>query len=345
MKTDRAAEEERQELTECSGGTLSVTEVAHRSAHTDAEHTEHSDTVTTRAQEGDNSARGMLLVGGSALCFSVMSLLVKALSNAGIPSFQIVFFNACIRVLVALPQLALSLRSVGWPIRDLYTATLVLLRSCGGLCGIACAFYAFGVLPLGDATVVLFTAPVWTSLLAAIVLQEKLTTFDCASTGLSLTGVAMVAQPKFLVRGTQGDMNNADAVEDSTRMMGTLVALCGAIASAIAYCSVRKLGRAVPPVMLVTSFSLLTACVSPPLLVLFEQDWTRVSSVRLWVFLFLMGMVGYLGQILLNTGPNPITTLTLTLINPCSSQVFSLGRLVESHWHGTLTLCLPLSSS
>ena len=241
----------------------------------------------------DDTPKGMLLVGASALCFSVMTLLVSSIARAGIPSFQIVFINAAYRCILCVPQLWLC-RLKRWPIITSYpTGVLVFLRALGGFGGITCAFYAFSVLPLGDATVILFTAPVWTSLLAALVLHESLHSTDCLSIVFSLAGVAMVARP---------GATEAGSPEATHRLLGSCLALAGAMFSAVAYCCVRKLSGSVAPIFLVAFFSLLSLVLSPGCLWIFGQQWAEIPDWKTWGYIAGMGPIGYVGQLLLNSG-------------------------------------------
>ena len=146
------------------------------------------------------------------------------------------------------------------------------------------------MLPLGDATVILFTAPVWTSLLAAAVLREKLRLTDGASILLSLAGVVPVAQP------------SADLAADGERLLACGVALVGAMSAAVAYCCVRKLGSGTSPVVLVSVFSVLSVALAPVLMAVVGQQWKSIGEPKVWVYILAMGPCGYAGQILLNRG-------------------------------------------
>lgn len=59
-------------------------------------------------------------------------------------------------------------------------------------------FYAVQQMPLADATVIMFSNPVFTALLAWIFLKEKCTIWDCVFTVFTLAGVIMIARPPFI---------------------------------------------------------------------------------------------------------------------------------------------------
>ena len=234
---------------------------------------------------------GMLLVAGSAGCFSVMSLLVTIVERNGIPSQEVVIINVVLRLLIVWPSL-LRLR-----LSPLGPAGLrwLLLRACGGFGGISCAFYSFSVLPLADATVLVFTAPCWTQLLSALFLGEGLRLSDCLCSLVSLAGVACVARPAFLFGDAAAD------VDDGSRAVGIGVALAGAISSAVAYCCVRKIGKRMHPLVLLHAFSLLAAVLAPVTAVASGQQFV-VPSAEIALQLAGMGITGYFGQYLLNKG-------------------------------------------
>ncbi|MEQ2175932.1 hypothetical protein GOODEAATRI_022772, partial [Goodea atripinnis] len=59
-------------------------------------------------------------------------------------------------------------------------------------------YYAVQQMPLADATVIMFSNPVFTSILAWIFLKEKCTIWDCLFTVFTFTGVILIARPPFL---------------------------------------------------------------------------------------------------------------------------------------------------
>lgn len=53
-------------------------------------------------------------------------------------------------------------------------------------------YYAFQVMPLADATVITFSSPVFTSLLAWIFLKEKYSVWDLLFTLFTITGMRLL---------------------------------------------------------------------------------------------------------------------------------------------------------
>jgi drug/metabolite transporter (DMT)-like permease len=93
--------------------------------------------------------------------------------------------------------------------------------------------------------VIQYTNPVFTALLAALFLAEHIRPRDLGLVILSLGGVVLMARPAFLFGGPVG-----------TGPVAVAVALAGAVLSAGAYVTVRRLGRTEDPVVIVFYFAL-----------------------------------------------------------------------------------------
>jgi drug/metabolite transporter (DMT)-like permease len=72
-----------------------------------------------------------------------------------------------------------------------------LLRGGLSLAALWLTFYGVGRLPLGDATALIFTAPVWMVLLGASLLREHVPAPRWVATGLGLLGALIVIGPAF----------------------------------------------------------------------------------------------------------------------------------------------------
>ncbi|XP_034414258.1 solute carrier family 35 member G1 isoform X2 [Cyclopterus lumpus] len=102
-------------------------------------------------------------------------------------------------------------------------------------------YYAVQQMPLADATVIMFSNPVFTSLLAWIFLKERCTIWDCVFTVFTISGVLLIARPPFLFgehrRGIEGNYAN--------HIKGTIAAFAGAVGAAFTFVVLRKMGRSV----------------------------------------------------------------------------------------------------
>src|SRR3954468_2527014 len=166
----------------------------------------------------------------AAFCFSVMSLLVKVV-GARIPSQEVVFVRAAVSLAVAY-GLVRRARPGNWGRRK----GLLVLRGMVGFAALSCFFYAIIHLPLADATVIQYTNPVWTAWLGAWLLGEALSAGEVVLSGAGLLGGLLIARPSFLFGG-------AGRLEP----LAVAVGLAGALCSASAYVSVRRLSRTEHP--------------------------------------------------------------------------------------------------
>ncbi len=219
---------------------------------------------------------------GAALSFSVMSLLVKEAGQT-LPSTEIVLARGLFSLVAAFTQLRL-LRVPLWGTRR----KLLLLRGLFGFVGLNCFFYALTQLPLADTTVIHYTYPVFTALLAAWLLKERGARGEWVCMLACLVGVVLVARPGFLF----------GSLAAGYPLSGAVFALAGAVFAAAAYVTVRKLGQSEHPLVVVFYFPLVAVPLTVPLL------WGRAVWPTPWAWLLLagIGVTTHVGQVLLTRG-------------------------------------------
>lgn len=220
-------------------------------------------------------------MAAAAFFFSVMSLLVKV-AGSRLPSQQIVFARALIGAVLS-----------GWLLRRRGVAMsgnrrgLLLLRSLLGYGALSCFFYALTELPLADATVIHYTNPVFTALLAAWLLSEGIRLRELALVLSSLVGVALIARPSFLF-----------GAESALDPVAVAIALAGALLSAGAYVTVRKLGQTEDPIVVVFYFAVFATIASIPVMAP-SAVWPTPGE---WAALLGVGVSTQLGQVALTRG-------------------------------------------
>lgn len=129
---------------------------------------------------------------GAALAFSVMSALVK---HAGLrlPSQELVFARSLIAIAISVAMLRRAgVHTLGnrrW---------LLLARGIWGFAALSCGFYAMTKLPLAEATMIQYLHPIFTALLASVVLGERADRSLAASVVVGTLGVLLVTRPAFL---------------------------------------------------------------------------------------------------------------------------------------------------
>lgn len=227
-------------------------------------------------------APGFRYMAFGAFWFSLMSLLVK-LAGQRLPSIEIVL----VRALITLALSFALLRRARLGLRGRHPRMLVLRGLLGAL---ALAFFYFSLvhLPLAEATVIQYTNPIFTAVLAGIFLRERLGWRHAACVAASLTGVLLIARPIGLVGGGEAALNGT----------WVAIALAGAFCSASAYVTVRKMGTAEHPLVIVFYFPLVTVPLTLPFV---APVWIWPTGWE-WLSLLGVGVTTQIGQVYMTRG-------------------------------------------
>lgn len=213
-------------------------------------------------------SRGLWYMLGSALFFSLMSLMVKA-AGQRLPSSEIVLARAG----VALVLSYVLLRRRGIPVLGGDAKHLLLLRGLLGFGGLTCFFYALTRLPLADASVIIYMNPLFVAVFAAAFLKERIGWAEFGALLVSLCGVVLIAQPSVLFGG--------DARLD---MVAVAVAVVGAVFAGAAYTTVRALRGREDPLVVIFYFPLIATPLALPV------AWPELLMPTPWEWLLLLGV-------------------------------------------------------
>jgi drug/metabolite transporter (DMT)-like permease len=216
----------------------------------------------------------------SALAFSVMALLVKE-AGQRLPSSEIVLVRAAVTLVFSWVLLRHARLSWRGNRRD-----LLLLRGVLGFVALTAFYYAVVHLPLADATVIQYTNPVFAAVIAAAALGERLRGREVALILASLGGVVLAARPAFLFGGA------------ALPMIPVAVGLTGALFSAAAYVTVRKLGESDDTLVIVFYFSGVATVGAIPL----AAGSALWPTPREWLVLVGVGVATQLGQVFMTIG-------------------------------------------
>ena len=220
----------------------------------------------------------MLGMVASALSFSLMGVCVKQVGGR-IPAAEVVFARAIVSV-------ALSwwlLRRAGIPAGG-QRRWLLIWRGAIGTAALLCVYAALAALPLASATVLQYLYPPFTALLAWLMLGEPIGKRVLAAMALGWLGVLLVAQPAGLLQGGE-----------TLPLVPVLIAVAGALFTALAYVSVRSLGTSEHPLVIVFYFPLVAMPLSLPLVAL--NPVLPTPAELLW--LVGVGVFTQLGQVYL----------------------------------------------
>ncbi len=233
----------------------------------------------------------------AAFWFAVMALLVK-LASRTLPTMEIVFARGAITLAIA--------SAVLWRARLSPFASreplLLLARGVVGSCAMICFYAAIVHLPLAEATVIHQTAPLFTAVFAAWLLRERLTARVVGALAVAFTGVVSIARPRWLFGAAAGEVaapvdGSLDGI-DGPAWVFALVALGSAVLSAVAYVTVRRLGRSEHPLVVVFYLPLCTLPLAAPFAL---AGWVWPDAAG-WACLAGIGAATQVAQVALTKG-------------------------------------------
>lgn len=170
---------------------------------------------------------GLLLATLSSLFFSLCSVIVKSLVH--IDPLQLAMFRF---IGVLLPTIPIVIYTEQ-PIFPKGKRLLLALRSFVGTVGLMLSFYAFRHMPLADASVIVFSVPVFVALFARVFLKEPCGMWNTISIILTLIGVILITQPPLLFGG--------EKPQHYSSLFGAVAAFSSTIFGANAYILLRVL--------------------------------------------------------------------------------------------------------
>lgn len=218
--------------------------------------------------------QGAALLALSALLFALMGVGIREVSGS-VNNESVVFFRNLVGVLFFLPLLLLK------GLRPLRTSRLKshVWRTGYGLAAMYCFFYAIAHLPLADAMLFTYAAPVFTPLIARWWLKEPLSKRMLITSSVGLLGVLLVAKPSAALLDSQA-----------------LIGMAASILAAFAFVSIREMSDSEPAYRIVFYFSLFSALASAiPL----SWAWQPLTERELGALLAI-GLLATVSQIVMS---------------------------------------------
>ena len=207
----------------------------------------------------------------AALCFAALSAQVKFLSS-DLHGFVITFWRNFWGLFFILPWLfRQGLGELSWPRIRMFT-----LRSALSLAAMLFGFTSLSYLTLANATALSFTAPLFATVLAALVLGETVRRRRWTATLVGFIGVLIVLRPSV-----------------SGISYGEVLALAGAFLTAVVIIVVKQMSRTEPSNAIVAYMVLL---LTPMALVVALPFWSWPAPGD-WPFVIGMGLAGTVGHI------------------------------------------------
>jgi len=201
-----------------------------------------------------NAKLGILLKIMSALCATLMLACVKGLHGA-IPTGEVIFF----RSFVALFPLLLWLKLQGSIRESIKTQNIFghVIRGLSGTGGMYFNYLALIYISLADATAISYAVPLFTVLMAAILLKETVRFYRWLAVLVGFSGIVIMLSSNL----TLGHTLWASGFTFDDAALGTLFALLAALCSATSNVQIRFLNGVETPGAIVFYFSLMTTLI------------------------------------------------------------------------------------
>jgi drug/metabolite transporter (DMT)-like permease len=210
------------------------------------------------------------LLALSSLLFGTMALIAK---KASLPGAQIAFVRFLVGIAgVGVAALRVRMRVNNW--RGLF------LRGIFGGGAVLCFFTSIEHLPVGLATLIQYTSPVFTVLWAAIFLGERIGALAICALAVTTFGVSLV------VRGDLAALALGPWV---------LIAALGSVLSGAAVATIREVRRSDGSWEIFGAFCIVGAAVTAPFA---GHRWVR-GGARDWALMLAVGVFALGGQILM----------------------------------------------
>lgn len=163
---------------------------------------------------------GILLMICCITLFSIKDAIAKHLSDA-YPVIEILFFQYLVMMVIVLP---ITVFKGNWNFYQQPNKISLLFRGFLGVSAVGLLFYSFSMIPLADATALIFVSPIVVTVLSPYFLGEKVGLISWLTTLVGFIGVLLIIQPGF-----------------ETFNVGTLVALLSGILFGLYGIATRKL--------------------------------------------------------------------------------------------------------
>ena len=219
----------------------------------------------------DNKKKGIIYMIIASISFAIMAVMVK-LSGGGIPIYQQLFFRNFLMIIFASSILIKTKQSIKINKND---RVVLFLRCSLGLAGMFCVFYANNHLYLANAQILQKLNPLFITIFAAFILNEKLTFKKIITVMLGFIGALIIINP-------------SNSFDLKPSIIGVLSALFGGLA----YMMVRLLKGRVNGMVIIFYFSLLSFIVTFPLMI---SVYKRPTILE-WIYLLSIGVFAAIGQ-------------------------------------------------
>lgn len=193
--------------------------------------------------------KGVALILVATVSIVLMNTCAKMSSPAHGP-IEMVFYRGLIALSLLIPYMMLT-----QPMSVFKTKRfkMHLYRAVVGNLAVGFVFWAYALLPMADATALLFAAPLFVTILSPIMLKEKVDRYRWSAVIVGFGGILLIAKPS-------GDLFSNPA---------SLIALAAALCVALVNMALRNLGQTDEALTTVFYFILIGVLISGPYTIFF----------------------------------------------------------------------------
>lgn len=229
--------------------------------------------MTQAGRRPENLPLGAVLTTAAFFCVAMVGTLAKVAGQYTSTGVLLLFQNAICLVFI-IPVAARG----GWASLRTSRAGLHVVRAAAGTACWYALFFAITRIPLSNATLLTYSAPLWMPLIAWAVTRQTVAGRTWLGAGIGFVGVLLVLQP-----------------QNRTFGLGEISALAGALMLAIAMMSVRWLGATEPITRVLFYYFLLSTVLSIPIAAIDRAP----IPVPAWGWLIGLGVAQLLSQALI----------------------------------------------
>ncbi len=230
----------------------------------------------------------------ASLFFSLMTVCVKKVDSR-INIYELVFFRSLISLLIT--SLILKKKEINpWG----NNRKLLFLRGMLGTVALVCIFYAIRNMPLSISTVIQYTYPIFISIFAGIFINEKITKNTVLSLILGWLGILVILNQSQLAN-----------INVEIEKLSIFIAFFGAISTAFAYITVKKLSATEDIFIIIKYFPLVSVITLFPIVL---RNWVTPNLTDLF-WIMGIGIFTQLGQTFLTIGLKILPASEASTIN------------------------------
>lgn len=258
--------------------------------------------------------------------FTIMSALIKATSEF-VPPGEAVFF----RSFFAIPVIVVWLAARGQLPHGLRTQNPMghFWRGLLGTTGMGLTFAGLGLLPLPEVTAIGYATPIFTVLLAALLLGERIRLVRISAVLVGLIGVLIMVWPR---------LSSSDASLQDGATLGAILVLIATMTRAIVQIHIRRLVQTEHTAAIVFYFSSTASVIA---LFTLPFGWT-VPTAGTAAVLVLSGLIGGAAQILI-TSSYRFGPASMLAPYDYASMIFAI--FVGYVWFGELPTTVMLAGA